>query len=421
MKASDFIPPHFHEVANSFIKDEHSIYWLAGGRGSTKSTLATNLIIMGVLLDPKAHAIFARRYKVDLHNTVYAQVKKSINILGLEDKFSVSKTDYGAPPITVKATGQKLMFVGLDDPDGVKSITPAFGYLKYSMFEEIQEFDDMIKLRSASQSIRRGADINFQTFYCYNPPRSKNNWTFEAMQDMKSNPNAIVSLSNWEMLPEHMARNWLGTSFIEDALAVKERDRDLYDHEYMGIPVGYGTDVFKNLEIREISDEELNRFDNVVGGLDWGFADDPFAYTRSHYDSRTRILYIFDELVGTNLLNREVTSFISGKIAHNPRELIVADSAEPKSIAELADLGLNIIGAKKGNGSVETGTKFLQELNGIIIDPVRCPVAAKEFATAEFEVDKNNNVLPRVKDENNHTIDGIRYRMEREQQRKWGW
>ena len=421
MRASDLIPPHFHEVANSFIKDEHSTYWLAGGRGSTKSTVATNLIIIGLLNDPKSHAIFARRYKVDLHHTVYAQVKKSINILGVEHMFHVSKTDQGAPPITLKSTGQKIIFVGLDDPDGVKSITPAFGYIKYSMFEEIQEFDDMSKLRSATQSIRRGADVNFQTFYCYNPPISKNNWTFQSLLDMKKNEKAVVSESNWEMLPHDKAVKWLGQTFIDDALHMKEHNRSQYDHEYMGIPVGYGTDVFANLELREITDEEIDRFDNVVGGLDWGYADDPFAYTRSHFDGRRRILYIFDEIVGTKLLNREATSLISQKIIRNPRELIVADSSEPKSIAEVSDLGLNIIGAKKGNGTVEHGAKFVQGLSAIIIDPERCPVASKEFTTAEFDVDRQGNVLPRVKDENNHTIDGIRYRMEQEQKRKWGW
>lgn len=420
IRVSDFVPPHFHDVADSFFHDKHSQYWLAGGRGSIKSSIASELIILGIMSDPNAHAVFARRYKVDLHQSIYAQVKKAINILGLDKHFKISTTDYGAPPITRIATGQKIMFVGLDDPDGIKSISAPFGYIKYSMFEEIQEFDGMDKLRSATQSIRRGADINFQTFYCYNPPRSKNNWTYQSMLDMKERKDTLVSHSNWEMLPDELAYKWLGTSWIEDALALKRSDPDKYAHEYLGIPVGYGTDVFKNLEIREISDEEIKSFDNVVAGLDWGFANDPNAYVRSHFDRRRRILYIFDEYVRAGMGNREMASIIASKTRNNKYELVVADR-EPKSVRELETLGINIITAKKGNGSVESGTKFLQELNEIIIDPIRCPVSTKEFTQAEFEVNRNGEVLPRVKDENNHTIDATRYRMEQEQGTQWGW
>lgn len=82
---------------------------------------------------------------------------------------------------------------------------------------------------------------------------------------------------------------------------------------------------------------------------------------------------------------------------------------------------MNVIPAKKGNGSVEHGTKWLQELNAIIIDDARCPVATREFTTAEYEINRAGEVLPRIKDENNHTIDGIRYRCELEQQSSWGW
>ena len=288
------------------------------------------------------------------------------------------------------------------------------------MFEEIQQMESMDKLRSATQSIRRGGDVKFITFYCYNPPRSKTNWTYQERLIKEQDPNAYVSHSNWEMLPDELARKWLGSDWIHDALLTKELQPDVYEHEYLGIPIGYGTDVFKNLEIREITNEEISSFDNVVGGLDWGFADDPFAYTRSHYDPKRRVLYIFDELVERGLLNRESASRVGAKLWKNPRELIVADSAEPKSISEYQSLGLNVRASKKGNGSVETGTKFLQELNGIIIDGKRCPVSTKEFTSAEFEVNRDGEVLPRVGGDN-HIIDGIRYRMEQEQRRKGGW
>lgn len=417
---TDFIPPHFYELAKNFMKDKYGLYWLEGGRGSTKSSVATALIIIGLMRDPQSHALFARRYKVDLHSTVYSQVKKTIKILGVDHLFKISQTDFGAPPMTYLPTGQKIIFAGLDDPDGLRSLTPDFGYMKYSMFEEIQQMENMEKLRSATQSIRRGGDVKFVTFYCYNPPRSKSNWTYKERLEKQKDSNAYVHHSNWEMLPDELARKWLGSDWIHDALHIKEHQPDVYEHEYLGIPIGYGTNVYKNLELRTIDQKELNTFDNVVGGLDWGFADDPFAYTRSHYDSRRRILYIFDEIVQRGLLNRESASKVGAKLYRNPRELIVADPSEAKSIAEYQGLGLNIQGAKRGAGSIESGIKFLQELESIVIDPERCPVSALEFSTAEFAVDRYGEVLPRV-DKDNHCMDGIRYRMEVEQRAKSGW
>ena len=119
-------------------------------------------------------------------------------------------------------------------------------------------------------------------------------------------------------------------------------------------------------------------------------------------------------------MNRESASKVGAKLYRNPRELIIGDSAEPKSIMEYKGLGLNIAKSKKGNGSVENGIKFLQELSNIIIDPKRCPEATREFTSAEFSVDRDGNVLNRV-DKDNHIMDGIRYRMEMEQKKKAGW
>ena len=103
----------------------------------------------------------------------------------------------------------------------------------------------------------------------------------------------------------------------------------------------------------------------------------------------------------------------------NPdNRLTIADSAEPKSIAELQETGINIKGAVKGPGSVEFGIKFLQDLEEIIIDPERCPNAAREFSGYELERDKNGNFKGKYPDKDNHTIDAARYALEDDMPRK---
>lgn len=424
IKYTDFVPPHFYELVNDFLQEKHSNYWLAGGRASLKSSIASELIILGLMANPNSHAIVTRKHKVDLHNTVYSQYIKSIHILHVDHLFNIPKTDQGAPPITYKPTGQKIFFAGLDDPDGIKSITTPFGFLKYSHHEEIHQLPGMEKIRSANQSIRRGANERFITFYTYNPPRNKGNWVNTEMDNLKDNDNWFVMLSNWEMLPENLALAWLGPDWIKDALDLKQRDPEAYKHEYLGIPTGYGTGVFKNLNVREITDSEISEFDNVAGGIDWGFANDPAAYVRSHYDRMHRTLYIFDEVYGIEMLNRQLASEILKHVPdiNDTYELTVCDSAEKKSVADIREEGiLNAQNAKKGPGSVERGTKWLQELTEIVIDPKRCPNCVREFSNAEFEVDKDGNVLRRVADHDNHTIDATRYRCEREMKKLAGW
>lgn len=89
-----------------------------------------------------------------------------------------------------------------------------------------------------------------------------------------------------------------------------------------------------------------------------------------------------------------------------------ADSAEPKSIDEMREYGVRIVGAKKGPGSVEFGEKWLDDLEEIIIDPVRTPHAAKEFEDIDYQTDADGNPKARLDENNNHAIDATRYACE---------
>ena len=81
-------------------------------------------------------------------------------------------------------------------------------------------------------------------------------------------------------------------------------------------------------------------------------------------------------------------------------------------IAELRRRGVRAVGAKKGPGSVERGLRWLQELVRILIDPARCPRAAREFSRYEYARDREGNYLAEYPDRDNHTIDAVRYALE---------
>src|SRR5690606_16215004 len=129
-------------------------------------------------------------------------------------------------------------------------------------------------------------------------------------------------------------------------------------------------------------------------------------FVRWHYDKTRRVIYAIDEIYEVKLSNREAARRIIEKGYHN--ELIVADSAEPKSIAEMKDYGLWITGAQKGPGSVEYGEKWLDDLEAIVIDTKRTPHTTKEFEDADYEVDKDSNIKNKIAGDN-HAIDATRY------------
>ena len=126
-----------------------------------------------------------------------------------------------------------------------------------------------------------------------------------------------------------------------------------------------------------------------------------------HYDSKREILYIFDEIYQPKLTNRQAAVKIKKKITETA--LIRADSAEPKSIKELNELGLRVMAAKKGPDSVEFGIRWLQGLSAIVIDKKRCPNTYKEFVTYEYETTRDGQYISAYPDKNNHAIDAVRY------------
>jgi len=205
-----------------------------------------------------------------------------------------------------------------------------------------------------------------------------------------------------------MPPDWLGGGFLLEAKALRQSNERAYRHMYLGEVTGTGGRVFDNLILRGITQEEWGGL-TLYCGHDFGFATDPDACVMCAYDPGRRMLYLVGEFVRTGMslsaLAEELQSLCGG-------EVIIADSADPRGIAELRALGLRVLPARKGPGSVERGVKWLQTLAGIVIDPGQCPYAGGEFQRYEYEPDGQGGFVPRYPDHGNHTIDAVRYAME---------
>lgn len=397
---ADMLARSFIDVYRDVRDRRHMEYLLKGGRGSTKSSFTSLVFIYLLLRNPTIHGIALRQVANTLRDSVYTQLVWAISILGLEEQFKCTTSPLG---ITYLPTNQKIYFRGADKPEMIKSIKPVFGYIGILWFEELDQFMGQEAIRKIEQSVLRGGELAWE-FKTYNPPKTAANWVNVYSQIPKENQ--LIHHSTYLEVPTE----WLGKTFLQEAEHLKEVNPKAYAHEYMGEVTGTGGLVFENVTLREITDKEIEQFDQVGQGLDWGYFPDPLAWSKSHFDANRRILYIFDEYRAVKMGNRQVYDALVAEKGYNNSQLIIADSAEPKSIADFREYGALCRAAEKGPESVNYSMKWLQSLTEIVIDPVRCPYHAEEFLNYELLQDRDGEYISAYPDANNHFIDAVRYR-----------
>lgn len=400
VKLSEKIGPAFYDMAKDVFEHGHTYYDLSGGRGSLKSSFVSLVVPLLLIANPDAHALVLRKVGNTLRDSVYTQYIWAIGELGLAELWDARLSPM---EITYKQTGQKIMFRGADDPMKIKSIKVPFGYIAVTHFEEKDQFAGRYEIRNILQSTMRGGN-KYWNFESYNPPVSRDNWA--NTDSLEERADRLCHKSTYLDAPEE----WLGEQFIAEAEYLLQTDEKAYQHEYLGIPVGYGDSVFENLEIREITDEEYSHFDNIYQGLDFGWFPDQLAFIRCHYDRARETIYLMDELYVNRWPNERVADWIKEKKYVD--SYITCDSAEPKSIADLRACGLPARAAKKGPGSVDYGFKWLQKRK-IVIDRNRTPNAFDEFSTYKYERNKDDEIISGYPDEHDHILSATRYAFER--------
>lgn len=397
-------------------KKKHLRYVLKGGRGSGKSFIIPMRIMLDIMEYPVS-ALGVRKVQNTILKSVYANFKGAANAMGVRHlfRFVDSKLE-----ITYKPRGNKIYFAGADDSDKIKSIKDADYPLAIMWIEELAEFkseDEVTTIENsvlreelegkiANHSMRKKVyPFDYSFYYSYNPPKRRQSWVNKKYESSFIDANTYVDHTTYLGNPH------LSKKFVEEAENVKKNKPLKYRWEYMGEAIGSGVVPFDNLQIEPgcITDDMVANFDNIRNGLDFGYATDPLAFVRWHYDKKKNGIYAIDEIYGVKLSNREFAKMLHERGYQS--EEIFADSAEPKSIAELKSEHNvpRIKGVKKGPDSVEYGEEWLDDLDFICIDPLRTPNTAREFENIDYQVDKDGNPKPRLEDKDNHTIDCTRY------------
>ena len=369
---------------------------LYGGAGSGKSYYVAQEIIINMLSRKDYRYLVVRKVGRTLRNSTFQLIVNLIKEYGLTDKFKINKTELAIECVT----GSTLIHSGLDDSEKLKSIAGINRcWVEEASELSIQDFQQLdLRLRGKNE-------LGYQFTLTFNPI-SELHWLKNYFFDNKKDDAFVLKTT-------YLDNTHLDEDYKRKIARLEDEDYQYYRIYALGEWGSIGNLVFSNWETQDI---DVRTFDNYFNGVDWGFSSDPFAFIRSHYDKKHRIIYIVRDISQTELSNIDSAELIKPIIG---RELVTCDSSEPKSVNDYKQYGINAVGAKKGQGSVEHGIKWLKS-HKIIIDS-SCIDTIKEFGSYKWKEDKSGNIIPQPVDAFNHLIVALRYSYESEMTHKENW
>ncbi|RIN77798.1 PBSX family phage terminase large subunit [Staphylococcus simulans] len=385
-----------------FWNNEQRYRVIKGGRASKKSTTAALNFIYRMCLYPDANLLVIRQVFKDHKDSTYAQLKWAARQLKVYEEF-----DWKVSPLEIikKNTGQKIMFRGLDDPMSVTSATVENGYLCWCWFEEafqVRKEDDFNKI---DMSIRGYTGGLFKQITLTFNPWSEKHWLNNRF--FKSDSDNIFAKTT-----SYQCNEFLDEQDIALFNEMKVKSPRRYKIEGLGEWGIAEGGIYENWHERLFDINEIAKRPSVQSafGLDFGYTNDETALSCSLVDIENREIFIFDEMYKKALLNDEIAKNITDM--GYSKEIIIADSAEPKSIADLRRHGLRkVVKADKGKDSIMHGIQYIQQFT-IFVHP-KCTNAINELSNYVWARDKNDEPMNRPIDEYNHFLDALRYSLER--------
>lgn len=393
------------------LNKHHFVQIYYGGSSSGKSYFLSQKIVLDNLNG--VNWLCCRNVARTIRNSTYNEITKAISKMGLMQYYNINKSDM---VITCKLNGNQILFVGLDDPEKVKSITPAKGVLERVFIEEATEttYDAYMQLKKRL----RGKTSHDKCIVMAFNPILKTHWIYseffafwednknyyESDEYGKTDKSKGYSLSI-------LKTTYRDNMFLTDddkALLENESDPYYYNVYSLGNWGLLGHLVFKNWHVEDLS-ELIQGFDKIYCGMDFGYSSDPNALIKIHLDKKHKKLYVFDEWYQAGMNDDELVRVCKSFFGD---EIVTCDSAEPKTIDYLSVNNVNAVPAIKGADSINRGIRYLQGYEIIIHKD--CQNFKNEIEQYHWQEDKFGNAMAKPADENNHLIDALRYAVEQE-------
>lgn len=404
------VNPHFED----FLFDwDHRTYFLVGGYGSSKS-YHVGLKLILKLLQEKRKALVVREVFETIRDSCFALFEEIIIDLELDDIIKTTTS-----PMQIKfPNGSQIIFKGMDKPAKLKSIhgvtiiwMEECSELKYEGYKEL-----LGRARHPTLSIH---------FILSTNPVGDDNWSYTHF--FKDDLKGIFILDDEELYKKRtIIRNntyyhhsladdnlFLPKSYIEQLDELKIYDPDLYRIARKG---RFGVNGTRVLPQFETMDHELvlSKIGNIPNGfkrvgMDFGFVDSFNAVVRMAVDHESKYLYIYWEYYKNNMTDDKTAEDI--KEFKDTKELIRADSAEPKTIKYYNQQGFKMIGAKKGPGSRLQNIKKMKRFKKIICSK-ECKNVIREWKNLTYKLDKQGKVIEDEFNIDPHTFEAAWYGLE---------
>lgn len=406
------INPHFRE----FVFDWRSkFYFLVGGYGSSKSYHVALKIILKLLSERRVCLVVREVYDTIREScfALFAGICASMNLDGVI-KFTRSPMQMTFP------NGSRIIFRGMDKPEKLKSIVDISliwceeaSEIKYDGFKEL-----LGRLRHPTLKLHVLLSTN---------PVARSNWTFNHFFTLKHvDDNELyerrtlrvgdtfyhhsIADDNFFRPPDYLATLDEMQSYDPDRYRIARLGR----FGINGVRVLPQFETMPHAEIMQAVEQIPRKF--KFTGMDFGFEVSYNAVIRCAVDDANKWLFVYWEYYRRKMTDDETADALDTLGLRASREVIKADSAEPKAIRYYQKRGFNMIAARKWNGGTRharlDNTRKVKRFKRIIVSDA-CPNAIRELGELTYAVDKNGAV---VEDEFNidpHTFSAIWYALDR--------
>ncbi len=405
MKHSLVVNDHFEDFIYNW---DCKFYFLVGGYGSSKSYhVATKLLLK--LMQEKRKALVIREVYDTIRDSCFSLLKEVALNMDIYEKLKFKTS----PMKVLFPNGSEIIFKGMDKKEKLKSING----ISIIWVEECSE----VKYEGYKELLGRLRHLTSSNhIICSTNPVSTSNWTYKhffkdeeakhyILDDAELYKERIIVKDNTYYHHSIADDNYfLPKDYIKELDDMKNYDPDLYRIARLGHFGVNGTKVlpqFKVIEHDKVMDFVSKCPTRLLkNGLDFGFVTSFNALVRVAIDENNKDLYIYDEYYSRGKTDPQIAE----DMKDYKNLLIVADCAEPKTIAYFRQMGFTMIPCKKFAGSVLSNIKKIKRFKHIYCSD-KCRNAVRELKDLTYKVDKNGEILEDEFNIDSHIFDAIAY------------
>lgn len=385
----------FNEAYLPYLTDyahRYEVYY--GGAGSGKSVFIAQKLLFKALND-KRKVLIVRKTLNSQKDSCWRLILEQLSQWQIRGLCKVRITDYAIE----LPNGSSLLFKGLDDSERIKSIVGITDIWIEEATELIEEDFDQLDLRLRARA------SNLQMFVSFNPI-SKVNYVYRKWFAQEPGEDTLVVKTTYKdnrFLPEEYIKS------LEKRIHTNPTYYKIYA---LGEFCSLDKLVYNNWRVEAFEPPADGK---LIVGLDFGFTNDPTAIVASIVKGDD--IFVFKEYTGTGKTNQQIAEIITSM--GFAKSTIIADSAEPKSVAEIRKCGiLRIKESAKGKDSIIHGIQRLQGYN-LIVHP-SCQNIITELENYSWIKDKaTGEYTNKPIDMFNHSLDALRYSLQALDQHKF--